>query len=58
MSHSKIKNETEYSLSIGITKMIQMVDATKPMLAKISLLSNNFFNRFIHKSTKFNSTIM
>ena len=38
--------------------MIQMVDATKPMLAKISLLSNNFFNRFIHKSTKSISTIM
>tara|TARA_B100001027_G_scaffold214570_1_gene186999 strand:+ start:271 stop:540 length:270 start_codon:yes stop_codon:yes gene_type:complete len=57
-NHSTIKNETEYSSLIGITKMIQMVDAIKPALAKISSSSNNFFNRFIHKSTKPNNTIM
>ena len=53
-----MKNDTEYPLLIGITRIIQMVDAINPMLAKISLLSNHFFNRFIYKSTKFSATIM
>ena len=57
-NHRTIKNDTEYFSLIGITKMIQMVDAIKPALAKISSLSNNFFKRFIHKSTKLNDTIM
>jgi len=53
-----MKNDTEYSLLIGITRIIQMVDAINPMLAKISLLSNNFFNRYIYKYKKSNSTII
>jgi len=57
-NHRTIKNDTEYFSLIGITKMIQMVDAIKPALAKISSLLNNFFNRFTHKSTKSNNTIM